>query len=426
MIVQDSREYYSYNVVKPHLRFFHIEDYSKRPTNPNRVSADHGVAQCRTAWAECLRKLNRTLEGLLSEGDLTLQVILSIEAERYQLFETTERDIIERCAQTTVRRLEAPHNHGVPDDSSNNDVPGEAPPSYAEATGLDRHVRNPPPPQAHDEGQAGTSQNPIEVSDEEESESEIECVRIVLPGSAAVVRHAAVPSHLRSLAKDSRPNRFFCLASIGLFVLLEIVVLYPRSHYLYRRGLDNILVLLIGGIPIVMPTVLSVTLAVGVQQFAQHKAIITRITPIEELAGVIILCSDRTGTLTTNKLTIDKNLVKTYGPFSPRDITLLAAHASRTEDQDAIDEYVDGTLDDPGKVRASIKLLDFKPFNPVDKRTEITYCEESSGKLKLATKGMTSIIIELCTRNKTEEVENQLEADVTEFASHSLRACCRL
>jgi len=55
----------------------------------------------------------------------------------------------------------------------------------------------------------------------------------------------------------------FCLISIGIFVILEIVILYPAFHYSYRRGLDNILVLLIGGIPIAMPTVLSVTLAVG-------------------------------------------------------------------------------------------------------------------------------------------------------------------
>ncbi|KIO19126.1 hypothetical protein M407DRAFT_245531 [Tulasnella calospora MUT 4182] len=214
----------------------------------------------------------------------------------------------------------------------------------------------------------------------------------------------------------------FCLVAIGIFVLLEIVILYPAFHYSYRRGLDNILVLLIGGIPIAMPTVLSVTLAVGAQQLAKHKAIVTRITAIEELAGVTILCSDKTGTLTTNKLTIDKQLVKTYGPFSPDDVMLLAAYASRTENQDAIDSCVVGMLDDPKKARAGIKLLDFKPFNPVDKRTEITYREEATGRLKRVTKGMTGKIIELCTRNKTDDVENRLEADVEEFATRGLRA----
>ncbi|KAI0676214.1 plasma membrane H+-transporting ATPase [Trametes maxima] len=214
----------------------------------------------------------------------------------------------------------------------------------------------------------------------------------------------------------------FCLVVIGIFVLAEIFCLYAGFRYSYRRGLDNILVLLIGGIPIAMPTVLSVTLAVGAQQLAKYKAIVTRITAIEELAAVTILCSDKTGTLTTNKLTIDRDTIRTYGPFSAEDVVLLAAYASRTENQDAIDQCVVGAIGDPTRARAGIKLLDFKPFNPVDKRTEITYREESSGKLKRVTKGMTGIIIELCTRNKTDELETRLEADVEEFAQRGLRA----
>ncbi|KAH6896302.1 plasma membrane ATPase [Coprinopsis sp. MPI-PUGE-AT-0042] len=214
----------------------------------------------------------------------------------------------------------------------------------------------------------------------------------------------------------------FCLVAIGIFVIAEIFVLYAGFRYQYRRGLDNILVLLIGGIPIAMPTVLSVTLAVGAQQLAKYKAIVTRITAIEELAGVTILCSDKTGTLTTNKLTIDRNTIRTYGPFSEEDVVLLAAYASRTENQDAIDTCVVGALGDAAKARAGITLLDFKPFNPTDKRTEITYREDSTGKLKRVTKGMTGIIIELCTRNKTDEQENRLEADVEEYATRGLRA----
>lgn len=214
----------------------------------------------------------------------------------------------------------------------------------------------------------------------------------------------------------------FCLITIGIFVIAEIFVLYAGFRWSYRSGLDNILVLLIGGIPIAMPTVLSVTLAVGAQQLAKYKAIVTRITAIEELAGVTILCSDKTGTLTTNKLTIDRSTIRTYAAFSSDDVMLLAAYASRTENQDAIDASVVGALGDTTRARAGIKLLDFKPFNPVDKRTEITYREESSGRLKRVTKGMTGIIIELCTRNKTEDIENRLEADVEEFASRGLRA----
>ncbi|WAQ86149.1 hypothetical protein PtA15_6A779 [Puccinia triticina] len=187
----------------------------------------------------------------------------------------------------------------------------------------------------------------------------------------------------------------FCLVSIGIAIALELIVLYGAFRYSYRRGLDNILVLLIGGIPIAMPTVLSVTLAVGAQQLAKYKAIVTRITAIEELAGVTILCSDKTGTLTTNKLTIDKSTIKTYSDVGPEDVCVLASYASRIENQDAID---------------------------VSKQTEITYIDVATGEMRRVTKGMTGKIMDLCTYNKTDEIEHQLEADVEEFARRGLRA----
>ena len=174
--------------------------------------------------------------------------------------------------------------------------------------------------------------------------------------------------------------------------------------------------------PIAMPIVLSVTLAVGAQQLEKHKAIVTCITGIEELAGVIILCSEHTGTLTTDKPTIDMNTIHTYSPFSAENVILLAAYASRVDNQDAIDLSVVQAIGDPARARKGIQPLDFKPFNLVDKRTEITYREESTGKLKCVTKGMTGIIVELCTCNTTYELEARLETDVEEYASRGLRA----
>ncbi len=107
-------------------------------------------------------------------------------------------------------------------------------------------------------------------------------------------------------------------------------------RYGYRRGINNLLVLLIGGIPIAMPTVLSVTLAIGAKQLSEHKAIVTHVTAIEELAAVTILCSDKTGTLTLNKLVIDKPTVKSYADVEIDDIIHYAAIASRMENQDAM------------------------------------------------------------------------------------------
>ncbi|RYR25268.1 hypothetical protein Ahy_B02g058951 [Arachis hypogaea] len=106
----------------------------------------------------------------------------------------------------------------------------------------------------------------------------------------------------------------------------------------YRVGIDNLLVLLIGEIPIAMPTVLSVTMAIGSHKLSQQGAITKRMTAIEEMAGMDVLCSDKTGTLTLNKLTVNKNLIEVFADGVNQDmVVLMAARASRLENQDAID-----------------------------------------------------------------------------------------
>ena len=107
-------------------------------------------------------------------------------------------------------------------------------------------------------------------------------------------------------------------------------------RYEYRRGMNNLIVTLIGGVPTAMPTVLTVTLALGARQLSKQKAIVTHVSAIEELAAVTILCSDKTGTLTLNKLVIDRHSLKQYSDVGPDDIIRYAAIASRTQHQDAM------------------------------------------------------------------------------------------
>lgn len=152
--------------------------------------------------------------------------------------------------------------------------------------------------------------------------------------------------------------------------------MYPIQHRRYRSGIDNLLVLLIGGIPIAMPTVLSVTMAIGSHRLSEQGAITKRMTAIEEMAGMDVLCSDKTGTLTLNKLTVDKNLVEVFSRDTDKDmVILLGARASRVENQDAIDACIVGMLSDPKEAREGLTEVHFLPFNPVDKRTAITYID---------------------------------------------------
>ncbi|KAG2252663.1 hypothetical protein Bca52824_082799 [Brassica carinata] len=190
----------------------------------------------------------------------------------------------------------------------------------------------------------------------------------------------------------------FCICSIAIGMVIEIVVMYPIQHRSYRDGIDNLLVLLIGGIPIAMPTVLSVTMAIGSHRLSQQGAIAKRMTAIEEMAGMDVLCSDKTGTLTLNKLTVDKSMEQ---------LLVNAARASRVENQDAIDACI------------GITEVHFFPFNPVDKRTAITYID-ASGNWHRVSKGAPEQIIELC--NLREDAKKRAHDIIDKFADRGLRS----
>ncbi|KAH9306653.1 hypothetical protein KI387_011057, partial [Taxus chinensis] len=105
-------------------------------------------------------------------------------------------------------------------------------------------------------------------------------------------------------------------------------------------------------------------------------AITKRMTAIEEMDGMDVLCSDKTGTLTLNKLTVDKNLIEVFAKGIDKDtVVLMAARASRTKNRDSIDAAIVGILADPKEARADIQEVHFLPFNPIDKRTALTYID---------------------------------------------------
>ncbi|KAG2675681.1 hypothetical protein I3843_12G017600 [Carya illinoinensis] len=212
----------------------------------------------------------------------------------------------------------------------------------------------------------------------------------------------------------------FCICSIAVGMIIEIIVMYPIQDREYRPGIDNLLVLLIGGIPIAMPTVLSVTMAIGSHRLSQQGAITKRMTAIEEMAGMDVLCSDKTGTLTLNKLTVDKALIEVFAKGVDADtVVLMAARASRVENQDAIDSAIVGMLADPKEARAGIQEVHFLPFNPTDKRTALTYIDRD-GKMHRVSKGAPEQILNLA-HNKS-DIERRVHAVIDKFAERGLRS----
>jgi hypothetical protein len=129
----------------------------------------------------------------------------------------------------------------------------------------------------------------------------------------------------------------------------------------------------------------------GAKALAVDKAIVSRLESIEELAGISILFSDKTGTLTQNKLTLGEALV--WGGAKADHVILPASLSSKKEDNDPIDLAVLGALKDPS-VLGAYRQVASVPFDPMTKRTEATI-EDKSGKSCRVSKGMPPVIFQL-------------------------------
>ena len=206
------------------------------------------------------------------------------------------------------------------------------------------------------------------------------------------------------------------LIILGLALVTLIVVVALLRHDPLLLTLQFALVLTVAAIPVAMPTVLSVTMAVGARLLASRQAVVTRLVAIEELAGMDVLCSDKTGTLTQNKLTLG-------APFclpgiSPDMLILMAALASSTQNQDPIDMAIIGGLVD-ASVGKDYQVLNFQPFDPVGKHTQ-AIIKDAQGVQFAVAKGAPQVILDLCA-NK-DAVRPAVEQAINEFASRGFRS----
>jgi H+-transporting ATPase len=227
-----------------------------------------------------------------------------------------------------------------------------------------------------------------------------------------LVQEAHTVSHFqRAVLKI---GTYLIYLAVALVAVIVAVSLFRGNPVL--TTLQFALVLTVAAIPVAMPTVLSVTMSVGAHLLAKKQAIVTRLATIEELAGVDILCSDKTGTLTQNKLTLGD-------PFSVNDIPadqviLSAALASRAENNDTIDLAVLGGLKDDQALK-DYQVVHFMPFDPVHKRTEATV-KGKDGKEFKVTKGAPQVILELSAN--AGQVKPAVEKAVNEFAGRGFRS----
>jgi H+-transporting ATPase len=203
-------------------------------------------------------------------------------------------------------------------------------------------------------------------------------------------------------------GNFLILITLGLVALILTVALYRGDPLI--ETLLFALILTVAAIPVALPAVLSVTMAVGASVLARMKAIVSRLVAIEEMAGMDILCSDKTGTLTKSELKLSKPVV--FKASNDQDLILGAALASRTEGGDSIDEAVLKALSDHSALK-TYQITHFTPFDPVSKRTEAEV-KHGAATFKVS-KGAPQVVLDLVhpdadARKKAEENVNDLAA----------------
>lgn len=232
--------------------------------------------------------------------------------------------------------------------------------------------------------------------------------------TARLVDSAQTASHFqRAVLKI---GDYLIVVALVLVVLVLMVALFRGDPLV--ETLRFLLVLTVASIPVAMPTVLSVTMAVGAQRLAKKNVIVTRLAAIEEMAGIDTLCSDKTGTLTLNQLTLGEPFC--VGHTTPDALILNAALASRDENGDPIDLAILSGLK-PEQRLDLYQILHFQPFDPVGKRTEatVTTPSEQPDSFKV-TKGAPQVILALS--QNAAQVQPQVDQAIAEFARRGFRA----
>lgn len=202
------------------------------------------------------------------------------------------------------------------------------------------------------------------------------------------------------------------LILITVAMILIIIIVGIQRHENIFDLMEFSLVLTVAAIPVALPTILTVTMVVGAVNLTRKQAIVSRLAAIEELAGMDILCTDKTGTLTQNKMSISSPY--TVSKYSEEEVIFYAGLASKRENNDPIEKPVFEYIDEHhlDEKLNSYSIIKFVPFDPVSKRTEAHF------EKLIVTKGAPQVIIENCLEEFSKE---EAYLKVREFASNGFR-----
>jgi H+-transporting ATPase len=235
-------------------------------------------------------------------------------------------------------------------------------------------------------------------------------------GKTAKLVQAKPPRSHFQAAVERIGNYLIVFAIAMVSIVIPAALLRSES---FLETLQFALILVVAAIPAALPAVMTVTLAVGAVALAKKEAIVSRLTAIEEMAGMDILCADKTGTITQNSISIGE--VRTFPGVSELDVITAAALASRRESNDPIDTAVFSRFDNltPPSDHTGDEILDFVPFDPVAKFSKASIRDPSGTAFEVA-KGAPQAIAALAGNNGA--LSATLDGWVDGFAGKGFRA----
>ena len=230
--------------------------------------------------------------------------------------------------------------------------------------------------------------------------------------TAKLVESAGAVSHFQKAVMQI--GDFLIFTSIFLSIILATFEIVRGESVL---GLaEFILILVVASIPVAMPAVLSITMAMGAFELSKKKAIVSHLQSIEEMAGINILCSDKTGTLTQNKITLGDPVL--FNQTNKDEIILSASLASKEEDKDAIDSAILSSLKDHS-ILNNLSQEKFVPFDPISKRTEAVIKNLKNNSKFMVSKGAPQVILQLC--NVDSRIYSKADEIIKNLASKGYR-----
>lgn len=234
--------------------------------------------------------------------------------------------------------------------------------------------------------------------------------------AAGLVAKAPNKSHLEQAV--IKIGDYLIILDAIMVILIFIAGIFRHQGFFDILGFA--LVLTIASIPVAQPAVLSVTMTVGAMALAKKKAIVSKLAAIEEMAGMDILFSDKTGTLTKNKISIAE--IAPYNSYSKDDVIFYAGLASLKEEQDPIDTAILETINKSQELNVKLSeytTLSFNPFDPVRKSTQ-SKVESSSGEIFNVSKGAPQVIVALVSEE--EILQMKVLRQIDHYASKGYRA----